>query len=302
VTVALIEAGPPDDAPEIQTPLAFPQLFKTQYDWDYATEPEPWLDRRRVYLPRGRTSRGRTLGGSSSINAMVYTRGNRIDYDDWATEGASGWGNDAVLPYFIKAEANQRGSDQYHGAFGPLSVSDSRSPHELYDAFIEAGLQAGCSYNADFNGRQQDGVGPYQLTQRNGMRCSAAVAYLHPSMQRANLTVITSGLVTRILFDGSRASGVELVRRGNPLKGERSGRSFCQQEHMDRRSCCYSPVSVRRRISRRIKLRSDRICRLGWASRIIPPYSCPILPTSKRFSLLSRPRASQCCRNRDEGR
>jgi choline dehydrogenase len=213
VKVALIEAGPPDDASEIRTPLAFPQLFKTQYDWDYATEPEPWLDGRRVYLPRGRT-----LGGSSSINAMIYIRGNRADYDDWAAAGAADWGYDAVLPYFVKAEANERCTDQYHGKFGPLSVSDSRSPHELYDAFIEAGLQAGCPYNADFNASQQDGVGRYQLTQRNGMRCSAAVAYLHPAIERTNLTVITSGLATRILFDGPRASGVELVRRGNPLQ------------------------------------------------------------------------------------
>jgi choline dehydrogenase len=171
VKVALIEAGPPDDASEIHTPLAWPQLFKTQYDWDYAAEPEPWLDGRRVYLPRGRT-----LGGSSSINAMIYIRGNRVDFDDWAAAGAADWGYDAVLPYFIKAEANERCTDQYHGKFGPLSVSDSRSPHELYDAFVEAGLQAGWPYNADFNASQQDGVGRYQLTQRNWMRCSAAVA------------------------------------------------------------------------------------------------------------------------------
>ena len=218
VKVALIEAGPPDDASEIHTPLAWPQLFKTQYDWDYAAEPEPWLDGRRVYLPHGRT-----LGGSSSINAMIYIRGNRADYDDWAAAGAAGWGYDAVLPYFIKAEANERCIDQYHGKFGPLSVSDSRSPHELYDAFIEAGLQAGWPYNADFNASQQDGVGRYQLTQRNGMRCSAAVAFLHPAIERTNLTVITSGLATPVRRPSRMWRRVGAAGQSGPTEGGARG-------------------------------------------------------------------------------
>lgn len=209
VNVALIEAGPPDTAPEIHIPAAFPQLFKTQFDWDFLTEPEPALDGRRVYLPRGRM-----LGGSSSMNAMVYIRGNRADYDGWATEGAPGWDYESLLPYFIKAEANERGEDQFHGALGPLQVSEGRSISPLMGSFIEAAKQAGYPENPDFNGAMQEGVGRFQCTQRNGMRCSTAVAYLHPAMQRPNLTVITGGLATRILFDGARASGVEIIRDG----------------------------------------------------------------------------------------
>jgi choline dehydrogenase-like flavoprotein len=211
VKVALIEAGPPDTAQEIHIPAAFPQLFKTQYDWDFLTEPEPQLDGRRVYLPRGRM-----LGGSSSMNAMVYIRGNRADYDGWAKGGATGWEYDSVLPYFIKAEANERREDQFHGTQGPLSVCEGRSMSPLMAAFVEAAKQAGYPENRDFNGATQDGVGLYQCTQRNGMRCSTAVAYLHPAMERPNLTVITGGLASRILFDGARASGIEIIRNGAP--------------------------------------------------------------------------------------
>lgn len=209
VRVALIEAGGPDTAQEIHIPAAFPQLFKTQYDWDFATDPEPQLDGRRTYLPRGRV-----LGGSSSMNAMIYIRGNRADYDGWAAQGADGWSYDDLLPYFIRAEANERGEDQYHGGFGPLQVRDGRSMHSLVDCFVEAAQQAGYPHNHDFNGDTQDGVGRYQFTQKNGMRCSAAVAYLHPAMARPNLTVITGGLATRIVMDGQRAVGVELARNG----------------------------------------------------------------------------------------
>src|SRR6516165_8957301 len=209
IKVALIEAGGRDDAPEIHTPITFARLFKTKYDWDFATEPEPYLDNRRVYLPRGRM-----LGGSSSMNAMIYIRGHRSDYDEWAASGVSGWSYSDVLPYFVKSEANERGQDQFHGAFGPLSVSEGRSNHALIDAFLAAAKQAGYRENPDFNGPEQDGVGRYQLTQRNGLRCSAAVAYLHPAAQRQNLTVITAGLATRILFDNKRAMGVEISRDG----------------------------------------------------------------------------------------
>jgi choline dehydrogenase len=209
VKVALIEAGGRDDAPEIHTPITFAQLFKTKYDWDFATEPEPCLDNRRVYLPRGRM-----LGGSSSMNAMVYIRGHRSDYDEWAAGGATGWSYAAVLPYFIKSEANERGQDQFHGAFGPLTVSEGRSRHALVDAFLAATRDAGLEANPDFNGARQEGMGRYQVTQRNGLRCSAALAYLHPATQRPNLSIITAGLATRVLFDKQRAVGVEIARDG----------------------------------------------------------------------------------------
>jgi choline dehydrogenase len=209
VKVALIEAGGADDAPEIHTPAAFPQLFKTQYDWDFITEPEAQLDNRRIYLPRGRM-----LGGSSSMNAMVYIRGNRADFDDWAADGATGWGYNDVLPYFIKSEGNERGEDQFHGNLGPLTVSEGRSKYPIAEAFFAAAKDSGLQANPDFNGAEQDGVGYHQVTQRNGLRCSTAVAYLHPAKQRPNLTVITAGLATRILFDKKRAIGVEVIRGG----------------------------------------------------------------------------------------
>ena len=209
VEVTVIEAGGPDSAQEIHIPIALAQLWKSQYDWDYMSQPEPGLDGRYVYLPRGKT-----LGGSSSLNAMIYIRGHRADYDGWAADGAKGWSYNEVLPYFRKAEANERGDDQFHGKLGPLSVSDGRSRHPLMDAFVRAGVEAGYQENPDFNGASQDGVGWYQCTQRNGMRCSTAGAYLHPAATRPNLKVITDALVTRILFDGQRASGVEIARDG----------------------------------------------------------------------------------------
>jgi choline dehydrogenase len=211
VKVALVEAGSPDTAQEIHVPVAFAQLFQTKWDWDYLTDPEPGLDGRRRYLPRGKM-----LGGSSSMNAMIYVRGNRADYAEWETLGAAGWGWDGVLPYFLRAEDNQRGASPLHAVGGPLTVSDGRSRHVLMDAFLEAAEQAGHRRTDDFNGPQQDGVGYYQLTQRNGMRCSAADAYLHPAIQRANLTVLTDAHCTRILFDRDRAVGIE-VERGNQL-------------------------------------------------------------------------------------
>ena len=209
IRVALLEAGGADTAQEIHVPAAFPQLFKTQYDWDLSTDPEPALDGRRTYLPRGRM-----LGGSSSMNAMIYIRGNRADYDGWAKAGAEGWSYDDLLPYFIKAEGNERGEDQFHGGFGPLQVRDGRSMHTLADCFVDAAEQAGYARTDDFNGPVQDGVGRYQFTQTKGMRCSAAVAYLHPAMARPNLTVITDAIATRVLLQGARAVGVEIARHG----------------------------------------------------------------------------------------
>ncbi|MET1026658.1 MAG: FAD-dependent oxidoreductase, partial [Dongiaceae bacterium] len=209
VSVAVLEAGDRDTATEILTPVTFAQLFKTSYDWDYASEPEPALNGRRVYLPRGKG-----LGGSSSINAMMYLRGNRLDYDDWAKDGARGWSYDEMLPYFIKAECNERGAGPYHGSLGPLSVQEGRSNHPLTDRFLEAAKQAGHPWNDDFNGARQDGIGRFQVTQRNGLRCSAAMAYLHPAADRPNLQIFTAAQTNRILFEGRRAVGVEIVRHG----------------------------------------------------------------------------------------
>jgi len=218
VSVLLIEAGPPDTIENIHVPIAFSQLFRTQVDWDYSTAAEPFVDRRRIYLPRGKT-----LGGSSSINAMVYIRGNRADYDGWRERGCEGWGFDDLLPYFKRAEDNERGGDELHGSGGPLTVSDDRAPNPITDAFLAACAQAGQPANADFNGPEQDGFGRYQRTQRDGRRCSAAVAYLHPAMSRPNLTVETYMQVHRVLFEGERAVGVQAARLGelHELRAER---------------------------------------------------------------------------------
>ncbi|MHB8659716.1 MAG: GMC family oxidoreductase [Solirubrobacteraceae bacterium] len=208
VKVCLLEAGPPDAADEIHLPAGVLAVGQSKYDWGMLSDPEPGLGGRQRYLPRGRT-----LGGSSSVNAMVYIRGNRADYDGWAAMGFEGWAYDDVLPYFIKAEDNERGASELHGAGGPLSVIENRSRYRTCAAFIEAAQQAGLAANEDFNGPQQDGVGWYQVTQRGGMRCSAAVAYLHPALGRPNLTVETGAYVTRLLLEGERAVGVEIDQR-----------------------------------------------------------------------------------------
>jgi choline dehydrogenase len=209
VTVALIEAGGPDTADEIHIPVAFSQLFKGPFDWDLDSEPEPGLAGRRAYLPRGKV-----FGGCSSMNAMVYIRGNRLDYDTWAAAGATGWSYDDVLPYFLRSEDNERGADAYHGVGGPLSVIDNRSKHELSQRFVDAAQASGLEGNPDFNAASQEGVGIYQVTQRNGMRCSTAVAYLHQAMDRPNLTVLANAHAMRVLLDGDRATGVEILRDG----------------------------------------------------------------------------------------
>jgi choline dehydrogenase-like flavoprotein len=209
IRVALVEAGGPDDAPEISMPVAFPQLFKTKYDWDFASEPEPGLGNRRIYLPRGKT-----LGGSSAMNAMIYIRGNAADFDGWADEGAPGWSYREMLPSFIRSECNERGDPRYHGHSGPLAVQDSRSMHPLVDQLLEAGAKSGYRSNDDFNGASQMGIGRFQLTQRNGVRCSSASAYLHPARERANLEVFTDNLVLRLPLQGDRAIGVSIHRDG----------------------------------------------------------------------------------------
>jgi choline dehydrogenase len=209
VKVLLLEAGGPDTAQEIHVPAMFPIMFKSSLDWDLTGEEEPGLDNRRLYLPRGRM-----IGGCSSINAMIYLRGNRLDYDDWAAGGAEGWSYDEVLPYFKRGEDNERGEDAYHGVGGPQTVSDSRSMHPLVDAMLEAAVQAGHERLPDLNVDRPEGVGRFQLTQRNGLRFSTADAYLHPTADRPNLEILDSVYVERILFEGNRAVGVELVSRG----------------------------------------------------------------------------------------
>jgi choline dehydrogenase-like flavoprotein len=208
VSVCLLEAGPADTVDEIHLPAGVLAVGQSKYDWAFISDPEPGLGGRQRYLPRGRT-----LGGSSSTNAMVYIRGNRADYDGWAAMGHDGWGWRDVLPYFLRAEDNERGASELHGTGGPLSVVESRSRYRTCEAFIEAAQQAGLRLNADFNGPEQDGVGWYQVTQRNGLRCSAAVAYLHPVLGRPNLTVETGAHVTRLLLEGTRALGVEVDQR-----------------------------------------------------------------------------------------
>ena len=211
VRVALLEAGPPDKSVLIHCPAGLAVLAQNgQANWAFDTVPQPGLNGRRGYQPRGKV-----LGGSSSVNAMVYIRGQRGDYDHWAAEGNAGWSFDQVLPYFRRAEHNERGADAWHGGGGPLNVMDLRSPNRFGPVFVEAARQAGYRLNADFNAAEQEGVGLYQVTHRNGERCSAAKAYLAPARVRPNLTVITGVHVTRIVTEGQRATGVEFIQSGH---------------------------------------------------------------------------------------
>ena len=208
--VLLLEAGPRDWNPFIHMPAGLAQLVRFKsLNWGYETEPEPNLNNRRLYWPRGKV-----LGGSSSINAMCYVRGHATDYDDWRELGNPGWGFEDVLPYFRRAEDQGRGESEMHGADGPLGVSDLQHVNELSRVFIQASEQAEYYRNVDFNGTVQRGFGLYQVTQRNGRRCSTARGYLHPVRKRPNLTVRTGALSSRILFEGQRASGIEYRRLG----------------------------------------------------------------------------------------
>jgi choline dehydrogenase len=206
VAVCLVEAGPEDDDENIHVPSAFGRLFRGRLDWDYDTHDEPFLGGRRLYLPRGRM-----LGGTSSMNAMVYIRGNPVDYDGW---GIPDWSYGELLPYFRRSEDNERGASEYHGTGGPLAVSDGRSRNPMTEAFLVAAAEAGHPANDDFNGPDQDGFGRYQVTCRDGRRCSSAVAFLRPALDRPNLTVLTSALVDRVVFAGARATGVEAIEGG----------------------------------------------------------------------------------------
>ena len=204
VRVLLLEAGPRDWHPFIHMPAGLAKLVNRKgVNWDYDTAAEPYLDGRTLWWPRGKV-----LGGSSSINAMCYIRGVPADYDGWAAGGATGWDWENVLPYFRRSEGNTRGGDALHGADGPLGVSDLRHVNPLSHAFVEAAQQAGYPYNHDFNGAIQQGVGLYQVTQRDGARCSSATAYLGPARRRPNLTIVTGALARRITIERGRASGV----------------------------------------------------------------------------------------------
>ena len=210
ISVLLLEAGPVDDAVEIHAPAALNRLFQTEHDWNYTTVPQHRAAGRTIYWPRGKM-----LGGSSSMNAMVYIRGNRDDFQSWRDEhGCTGWGYEEMMPYFRRAEDNSRGPSAYHGSGGPLSVTDLRYKSAACEAFLAAAIEQGAAANQDFNGPRQDGVGWYQVTQRNGRRCSAATAYLHPAMTRPNLTVHTDALVTKVIIEGGQATGVNYLHRG----------------------------------------------------------------------------------------
>jgi len=207
--VLLIEAGPDASAvAETRVPAAYSRLFRTQYDWNYVTLPQDRADGRPVFWPRGKM-----LGGSSAMNAMIYIRGNRLDYDTWRDDyGCAGWGYKELLPYFLRAEDNARGAGPYHGAGGPLPVQDLRYRSKPAELFIAAAARRGAVPNDDFNGAQQDGVGFYQVTQRDGQRCSAADAYL--ASRPENLTVVTNAFVTGLVIEGGRAAGVTFRSAG----------------------------------------------------------------------------------------
>lgn len=208
--VLLLEAGGNDVNPLIHMPAGLAQLvWNRRINWNYYTEPEPQLLMRRLYWPRGRV-----LGGSTSINAMCYTRGHALDYQEWAQLAGPHWSYESVLADFTRAENQARGADEFHGIGGPLAVEDLRFRNPLSAVFIEAALQRGLPLNQDFNGRQQEGVGFYQVMQRHGRRCSAARAYLTPVRERENLTVLTHALATRVAIRHGRAIGVEYLRKG----------------------------------------------------------------------------------------
>jgi choline dehydrogenase len=210
-SVLLLEAGPKDTNIWIHVPLGYGKLFKEKtVNWMYQTEPEPGLGGRQVFQPRGKV-----LGGSSSINGLLYVRGQHEDYDRWRQRGNTGWGYDDVLRYFKKAENQARGADPYHGTGGPLSVSDWRHADPLSEAFVKAAVETGIPFNPDFNGAAQEGAGFFQTTTRRGRRASSAFSYLRPARDRSNLRIETAALAQRVVFDGRRAVAVEYLQNGS---------------------------------------------------------------------------------------
>lgn len=215
VRVLLVEAGPTDRNPYIHLPAGFAKLTGTAANWGYSTVPQHNVGSREMWYPQGRV-----LGGGSSINAQVYTRGHAKDYDEWsAQEGLAGWSFRDVLPYFRRAEDNETFSNEFHGTGGPLGVRDQINPHPITKVFVRAAQEAGLPFNADFNGSRQEGCGLYQVTQRDGRRCSAAVGYLRPVMHRPNLTVLTGAHSTRIQIENGRAVGVEIAYASGRARG-----------------------------------------------------------------------------------
>lgn len=208
-TVLLLEAGNPDTKPEIYIPGKASSLYGSEVDWAYMSEPEPYLNHRKIFCPRGKV-----LGGSSSINLMIYIRGNSLDYDHWESLGNPGWSYQDVLPYFKKSENQQRGVSEYHAVDGELSVTDIISPAVISQRFVDACIEQGYDCNPDFNGMQQSGAGLYQVTIKDGKRHSTAAAFLLPIRQRPNLTITTGALVTRLLFQKTRVVGVEYLHEG----------------------------------------------------------------------------------------
>ncbi len=202
-SVTLIEAGGSNRHPSVVIPAAFPQQFESARDWAFRTEPEPHCHDRRLFIPRGKG-----LGGSSAMNAMLYVRGRPLDYDLWEAEGCTGWGWEGVRPYFLKSEDSSRGASEHHSTGGPLRVEDSRSPRPVSAAFIESAQATGIPFTDDYNGTEQDGVSPVQVTQKAGRRWSTANAFLAPARNRGNLEVLTNLTVLRIVTEGGRAIGV----------------------------------------------------------------------------------------------
>ena len=208
--VLLLEAGPADRSLWIHLPIGYGKtMWSPTYNWRFETDPDPNMNGRRIYWPRGKT-----LGGSSSINGLIYIRGQREDYDHWAALGNEGWSYEDVLPYFVRSEGNQRGANAFHGGDGPLKVSDIAARHELIEAFIDGAQQIGVPRTDDFNGAAQEGAGYYQLTTHKGWRCSTAKAYLAPAKNRPNLRIATEALATRLMFEGRRAVGVSYRQGG----------------------------------------------------------------------------------------
>ena len=208
--VLLLEAGGWDRHPLLKLPLGWGRvLLNRMYDWGYDTEPEPGMNGRSIEV-----ARGKVIGGSSSINAMAYVRGNRADYGRWASRGLPGWSYENVLPYFRKQESWEGGASEFRGGAGPLATRKARYQDPLVDAYLAGATEMGYRLNEDYNGAEQDGFGRMQMTIRDGHRESAATAYLHPARRRANLTIQTNSLVSRVLFDGRRATGVDYVRNG----------------------------------------------------------------------------------------
>ncbi|MEA2125148.1 MAG: choline dehydrogenase [Solirubrobacteraceae bacterium] len=209
VRVVVLEAGGKDRSPNIKIPAGFPEQFHTKLDWDYYTEPEPHVNGRRLYLPRGKS-----LGGSSSMNAMLYVRGRPLDYDLWEQAGAHGWGWEGVRPYFLKAEDDRRGASEHHGFGGPCTIEEERDPRPINADIIRACNAAGIPDAADYNSPEQDGVSMAQTFQRRGRRWSCADAYLKPAMRRDNVEVVTNAQVEALELEGTRVTGVRFTRRG----------------------------------------------------------------------------------------